>query len=334
MKKEKLNIAKIFKRFAVNRSHKDRLFQRVFADKRDLLDLYNAVNHTDYANPDELEITTLEDVIYMSMKNDISFIISSSLNLYEHQSTFNPNMPVRGLMYFARLYEGYIKKHGFDIYGSRLVRLPRPQFIIFYNGRSEYPDEMILKLSDAFVPKMSDVPVLECRATMLNINYGHNNALLNSCRRLHDYSYFIAKVNECIDSQHTVECAISEAIDHCIEKDILADILIKCKSEVTNMLLTEFDEKLYKKTVYNEGYEDGVNEGFERGHESGISEGFESGISEGFKRGINEAREQDIKNSIEMLRNLDLPDERIADLISESYSIEKADILKRMRDLP
>ena len=105
------------------------------------------------------------------------------------------------------------------------------------------------------------------------------------------------------------------------------------KSEVTNMLLTEFDEKLYKKTVYNEGYEDGVNEGFERGHESGISEGFESGISEGFKRGINEAREQGIKNSIEMLRNLDLPDERIADLISESYSIEKADILKRVRDL-
>ena len=335
MKKEKLNIAKIFRRFAVNRAHKDRLFQRVFADKRDLLDLYNAVNNTNYANPDELEITTLEDVIYMSMKNDMSFIISSTLNLYEHQSTFNPNMPVRGLMYFSRLYEAYIKRHSLDIYSSSLVKLPRPQFIIFYNGRNEYPDEMVLKLSDAFTPESADEPVLECRATMLNINYGHNNALLNSCRRLHDYSYFIAKVNEYINSQHTIECAISNAIDYCIENDILADILIKCKSEVTNMLLTEFDEKLYKKTVYREGYEDGVNEGFERGHKSGISEGFErghkSGISEGFERGISEAREQDIKNSIAMLRRLGLPDEEIASLIAESYAISRENVINEIK---
>ena len=326
MKKEKLNIAKIFRRLAVNRAHKDRLFQRVFADKKDLLDLYNAINHTDYANPDELEITTLEDVIYMSMKNDMSFIISSTLNLYEHQSTFNPNMPVRGLMYFARLYEGYIKQHDLDIYASRLVNLPRPQFIIFYNGRNEYPDEMVLKLSDAFVPEASGEPILECRATMLNINYGHNNTLLNSCRRLHDYSYFIAKVNEYIDSQHTVEYAISKAIDHCIENDILADILIKCKSEVTSMLLTEFDEKLYKKTVYREGFEDGVNEGFERGHKSGISEGFERG----HKNGISEAREQDIKSSIEMLRHLGLPDEKIVSLIAENYAVSAEDVINKI----
>ncbi len=318
MKKEKLNIAKIFRRFAVNRAHKDRLFQRVFADKRDLLDLYNAVNRTNYTNPDELEITTLEDVIYMSMKNDMSFIISSTLNLYEHQSTFNPNMPVRGLMYFSRLYEAYIKRHSLDIYSSSLVKLPRPQFIIFYNGRNEYPDEMVLKLSDAFTLESADEPVLECRATMLNINYGHNNALLNSCRRLHDYSYFIAKVNEYINSQHTIECAISKAIDYCIENDILADILIKCKSEVTNMLLTEFDEKLYKKTVYREGYEDGVNEGFE------------NGISEGFERGISEAREQDIKNSITMLRRLGLPDEKIVSLIAENYAIPEENVIKEI----
>lgn len=110
MKQTKLNISRIFSRFRTNRKHKDRLFQRVFSDKRDLLDLYNAVNHTAYSNPDELEITTLDDVIYLSMKNDLSFIISSTLNLYEHQSTFNPNMPVRGLLYFSRLYEAYIDK--------------------------------------------------------------------------------------------------------------------------------------------------------------------------------------------------------------------------------
>ena len=310
MKKEKLNIAKIFKRFVVYRNHKDRLFQRVFADKRDLLDLYNAINRTDYTNPDELEITTLEDVIYLSMKNDMSFIISSTLNLYEHQSTFNPNMPIRGLMYFARLYEAYIKKHGLNIYGGSPVKLPRPQFIIFYNGRNEYPDEMVLKLSDAFVPKTPDEAVLECRATMLNINYGHNSALLDSCRRLHDYSYFIAKVNEYINSGYTTEDAIGRAIDYCIENDILADILIKCKSEVTDMLLTEFDEKLYKKTIYREGYEDGVNKGFERG--------------------ISEAREQAIKNSIAMLKSMNVPDEKIVSLIAKNYAVPEEDVIKKI----
>ena len=325
MKTEKLNITKIFRRLPIARKHKDRLFQRVFADKRDLLDLYNAVNHTNYTNPDELEITTLEDVIYMSMKNDMSFIISSTLNLYEHQSTFNPNMPVRGLMYFSRLYEGYIKQHNLDIYGRSLVKLPTPQFIIFYNGRDEYPDEMILRLSDAFTPKLSAEPVLECRATMLNINYGHNNTLLNSCRRLHDYSYFIAKVNEYIDSKYTMQDAIGKAIDDCIKDDILADILVKCKSEVTNMLLTEFDEKLHKKTVYNEGYEDG--------HKSGVSEGFERGHKRGINEGFNKARENDIKHSIDMLRSMGISDDRIICLIAENYNISKEYIIQKMSTL-
>ncbi len=349
MKTEKLNITKIFKRLPIVKKHKDRLFQRVFADKRDLLDLYNAINHTNYTNPDNLEITTLEDVIYMSMKNDMSFIISSTLNLYEHQSTFNPNMPVRGLMYFSRLYEGYIKQHDLDIYGRSLVKLPTPQFIIFYNGRDEYPDEMILRLSDAFTPKLSVEPVLECRATMLNINYGHNNTLLNSCKRLHDYSYFIARINKYIDNKCTMQDAIGRAIDDCIKDDILADILVKCKSEVTNMLLTEFDEKLHKKTVYNEGYEDGhksgVSEGFERGHKRGISEGFERGhkygVNEGFERGhkcgvsegFDKAREDYIIHSIDMLRSMGISDDRIVCLIAENYNISEEYIMQKMSTL-
>ena len=353
MKQNKLNIVRILKRFAVNRKHKDRLFQRVFADKKDLLDLYNAINGTNYADPDELEITTLEDVIYMSMKNDMSFIISSTLNLYEHQSTFNPNMPVRGLLYFARLYETYIKQHGLNIYGHKLIKLPRPQFIIFYNGRDEYPDEMVLKLSDAFVPMSSarEDAALECRATMLNINYGHNRTLLNTCRRLHDYSYFIAKVNEYADSGLTMEEAVDNAVDLCIKENILADILIKCRSEVSSMLLTEFDEKLYKKSVYKEGYEDGVSEGYERGvdeghrrgvsegyergvddgHRRGVSEGYGRGMDEGHKRGADEAREQDLMNSISMLRSIGISDDRIVSLIAKNYSIQKEEILNILK---
>ena len=218
------------------------------------MDLYNAINQTSYTNPDELEITTLEDAIYLSMKNDLSFVISATLNLYEQQSTFNSNMPIRGLMYFARLYESYIKENNLDIYGRTLIKLPSPQYIIFYNGREKQPDELVLKLSDAFEENDNSKYALECRARMLNINMEHNQRLLRSCKRLYDYSYFIAEVNKNIDDGLVLTQAIRKAMDACIEQDILKDILLKSKSEVFHMLLTEYDEKKHLKNTYDEGY--------------------------------------------------------------------------------
>ena len=138
----------------------------------------------------------------MSMKNDKSFIISSTLNLYEHQSTVNPNMPIRGFMYFARLYEAYISMHKLNIHGRKAVKLPTPHYIVFYNGREEIEDKSVIKLSDAFTVDRDaeDFPVLECVATVLNINYGHNERTLNACKRLGDYSYFIHAVYEGLDN--------------------------------------------------------------------------------------------------------------------------------------
>lgn len=256
MKLKKWKISRFRRRIRIRRQYKDRLFQKVFEDKKDLLELYNAVNGTSYTNTEELEITTLDDVIYLSMKNDLSFIISSTLNLSEHQSTYNPNIPVRGLIYFARLYEAYIKKKDYDIYGHKLVKLPTPQFIVFYNGREKQPDELILRLSDAFEPKLLSEPGLECKARMLNINYGHNEKILNSCKRLHDYSYFMKEVNMRLDKGMELDEAIASAIDDCIEKNVLADILLKCKSEVFYMLLTEYDEKNHWRHVKEEGREE------------------------------------------------------------------------------
>ena len=92
----------------INRQYKDRLFKRIFRDKKDLLELYNAMNDTNYSNPEEIEVNTLEGVVYMGMKNDVSFLFTEVLNLYEHQSTFNPNLPLRGLLYFAKLYQKII----------------------------------------------------------------------------------------------------------------------------------------------------------------------------------------------------------------------------------
>ena len=255
------NISRI-KGIFVRRKYKDFLFQRVFREKEDLLDLYNALNGTAYDNPMDLEITTLEDAIYMSMKNDKSFIVSSTLNLYEHQSTVNPNMPIRGFMYFARLYEGYIASNKLDVHGRKKVLLPTPHYIVFYNGREEIPDKTTMKLSDVFTADRDaeDFPVLECIATVLNINYGHNERTLNACKRLGDYSKFIHKVNEGLDKGLSKRDAIDEAMTYCIEHDVLADILLKQRSEVMRSILTYYDEKLHMKTVRQEGYEDGYGD--------------------------------------------------------------------------
>lgn len=275
MTEKKLNKYRWWRGVYPNRKYKDRLFQRVFRDKKDLLDLYNAINHTSYDNPDDLEITTLEDVIYLSMKNDMSFVISSAMNLYEQQSTFNPNMPVRGFIYFARLYEAYINKHQLNVYGHKQVKLPKPQFVVFYNGQEEQPDELELKLSDAFMTAgeaektEKEMPVLECRARMLNINLGHNKQLLDSCNRLKEYSCFIAEVNNQLAQNENLADAINRAIDVSMEKGILMDVLTESRSEVLHMLLTEYDEKKQMKLTYAEGMEAGMEAGMEEGIDIG-----------------------------------------------------------------
>ena len=177
-----------------NRQYKDRLWRMIFNNKEDLLQLYNAINYTDYQNPDDLEVNTLEDVLYLSMKNDVSFLVGGTMNLYEHQSTFNPNMPLRGVFYFSRLYEGYVADNNLMIYHEKRVRLPKPKYIVFYNGTKNQPDSMELKLSDCFENTDNDAPCLECTATMLNINYGHNQELMKHCRRLKEYSNVSANV--------------------------------------------------------------------------------------------------------------------------------------------
>jgi len=139
------------------REYKDRLFKAIFGrnteeSKRWRLDLYNALNNTAYTDPDALTLTTIENVIYITMKNDISFLIGSQMNLYEQQSSFNPNMPLRGLMYFAQLYQMYLSSRRENLLSSRLVTIPAPCFIVFYNGDKKLPDVSCQRLSDAFEP--------------------------------------------------------------------------------------------------------------------------------------------------------------------------------------
>ena len=227
----------------INRNNKDRLFCYIFGreDHKDwTLSLYNAVNHTHYDDPEQLIIFTIENVVYMSMKDDVAFLIQDNLNLYEQQSTFNPNMPVRMLDYLTALYNKYFKANDFNRYGSRLVKIPAPRLVVFYNGTDDKDDEIILRLSDAFPDNSKDGDV-EVTVHMLNVNYGHNKALLDACMPLHDYSLFIAKTRE-YQATNTPEASVDLAIKALPDDSKIREFLESHRSEVTKMYLTEYDE--------------------------------------------------------------------------------------------
>lgn len=149
------------------------------------------------------------------------------------------------------------------IYHEKRVRLPKPKYIVFYNGTKNQPDSMELRLSDCFENTDNEAPCLECTATMLNINYGHNQELMKHCRRLEEYSIFVQCVREYIQSEPSVEDALEKAIDTCIHQDVLADFLKKHRAEVTNMILTTYDKDLYEKTLKEDAREEGRKEGME-----------------------------------------------------------------------
>ncbi|PWJ72393.1 hypothetical protein [Murimonas intestini] len=237
----------------INRTYKSRLFEMIFSSKKELLELYNAVNETSYENPEELEVNTLENAIYMSMRNDLSFIIDSRLALYEHQSTYNPNLPLRFLMYAANLYSNMTKDR--NLYGSRPVKLPAPRFVIFYNGLSEQPDRQIIKLSDVYEVQDKEIS-LELKAVMLNINRGHNERLMDKCKTLKDYSIYVDKVREYTKSM-TLEDAVEKAITECIEDDILAEFLRNNRTEAKNVSIFEYNEEKHMRQVKEEGREEG-----------------------------------------------------------------------------
>lgn len=246
----------------VNKKHKDSLFRLIFREKKELLSLYNALAGTDYKNPEDLTLSSAGDVIYIHMKNDISFILDDYLNLYEHQSTFNPNMPLRGLLYMAELYKPLVK--GPMLYSARKVWIPNPQYIVFYNGTKSMPDKTDLRLSDAFLHAQSGGDI-EVTAHMFNINYGQNKELMQKCKKLNEYSYFIATIRKYLAADQTLEDACRLAMDECIRKGILADILERERMLIMNSILTEFDDEAYAKMLHEEGYEDGMLAGREKG---------------------------------------------------------------------
>ena len=221
------------------RDFKSRMFAMIFSDKKELLKLYNAVANRNYEDPELLEINTLENAFYMSMKNDLSFIIDSRLSLYEHQSTYNPNMPLRFLLYLSELYSGMVA--GKNIYGRTRIPLPPPRFIVFYNGTEERPDREVMRLSDSYTIQGEEV-WLELRADVLNVNLGHNKELLNACQTLHDYAEYVHRMRKYAKTM-TIGDAVDRAIEECIQDGILKEFLEQNRAEAKAMSIFEYNQE-------------------------------------------------------------------------------------------
>ena len=241
----------------VNRKYKDTVFRMLFKDKENLLGLYNAVSGGTYTDAEELKIVTLESAVYMGMKNDLAFLIDMSLNLFEHQSTLNPNMPLRFLQYVAAEYEKLLVLE--NLYGEALIQIPTPHFVVFYNGTKPCKECQELRLSNAF-QKAEKNPQLELWVQVLNINEGFNEKLKEQCRMLREYMQYVNKIRH-YAKEMAVGKAVDLAMDECIKEGILKDFLLKNKAEVKKMSIFEYDEKAVRRALKKEAYANGKMEG-------------------------------------------------------------------------
>lgn len=248
-----------------NRQYKDTVFRMLFSEKENLLSLYNAVTGSHYQNAEALKIVTLENAIYMGMKNDLAFIMDMNLYLYEHQSTYNPNIPLRNLFYIADEYQRLVVQK--SLYSTVIQKIPTPRFIVFYNGTKKVDDYNEFRLSSAY-ENPTDNPDLELRVTMLNVNDGHNLELMEHCRTLKEYAKYVARVRKYVTQNIPLEEAVTRAVDECIEEGILVEFLMKNKAEVIKVSIYEYDKEFEEKKLRKAEYEAGVEAGIELGERS------------------------------------------------------------------
>ena len=262
-----------------NRQYKDTVFRMLFSEERNLLSLYNALNQTAYTDPDMLQIVTLKNALYMGIKNDLAFILQQNLFLYEHQSTLNPNMPLRDLFYISGEYEKLINRK--SLYSSVLQEIPTPRFVVLYNGTSAMGDSTEYRLSDAYKNPSKD-PDLELRVQVLNINEGHNTELMEKCRTLKEYAQFVACVRRHVQEENgDLDTAMEKAVEECIEKNILREFLEENKAEVIRMSIFEYNAEKEMKKLRRTEYEGGRQAGMRDGMRAGLTKGRAEGREEG-----------------------------------------------------
>ena len=283
----------------VNRTYRSTVFIMLFEEKENLLELYNAMSGKHYTDPELLEINTLENAIYMSIKNDVSFLMDGRLSLYEHQSTYSLNLPLRFLFYISNLYSGMTKDE--NLYGTRKAQIPTPEFVIFYNGEEERPERETLKLSDLYTFREKDKEQgkgdgktekadfkLELKAELLNICGDNNKPLKEACRTLREYAVFTDKMRKYTKTMD-IEAAAERTIEECIQEDILREFLTKHRAEVRTMSIFEYDQEKHmrqeREQAWEEGWEAGLAEGEAKWKAAGIAEGLAEGKAAGLAEG-------------------------------------------------
>ena len=305
-----------------NHQYKDTVFRMLFSEKENLLSLYNAVTGSHYQNAEALKIVTLENAIYMGMKNDLAFMLETNIYLYEHQSTINPNIPLRDLIYIGIEYQQFVNDK--SLYSSKLQKIPAPKFMVFYNGTDDVEDRMELKLSSAY-EHLAGEPDLELKVLMLNVNEGHNKDLMEQCQTLKEYAIYVARVRK-YASELNLNDAVERAITECIKEGILVEFLRKNRSEVKMVSILEYDkeweEKKLRKAEYEAGKEDGRNEGIEIGKNEGIeigkNEGIKIGKEIGKSKGIEIGREEAIAEMIHNMAKCGYSIDKIAEITGRS----------------
>ena len=259
----------------VNEKHKDTVFTFLFSNPALLRELYSAIEGITLPPDVPIDINTLSDVLFRRQRNDISFLVNNRLIvLIEHQSTVNDNMPLRFLMYIAKLYQEITCPE--DKFKRKLGKIPKPEFIVLYNGEDDYPDYEELRLSNAFIKTdiKIDMP-LELVVQVYNINKGRNQEILSKSKTLDSYSRFIGKIREYQkeykkehqwknlnedEKKKLLDKAFRSAIKYCIKNNILRDFLRKHGSEVLNMLYGEYDQEVEMRVVREEALEEGREE--------------------------------------------------------------------------
>ena len=274
-----------------NREYKSDVISMMLQIPEYALDVYNAMNDSAYTDPDMIQIMRLENGISLSIRNDASFFISNYLNLYEHQSTYSPNAPLRFLIYLTSLLKKMIGKR--DLYGRKRVQIATPHFAVFYNGTEKRAEKEVLKLSDAFI-NQTDTPEIELTVTVYNINPDNNTQLLAKSKVLSGYMIFVNRVREILEYQNKIaqnaseydeaayeedlEAAINEAIDYCIEHHIMETFFRKNRSEVTKSMVLDYTWERREELIRAEEYEDGKRDGYVEGEKRGRAEGEKLGV--------------------------------------------------------
>ena len=263
-----------------NKEYKSDVFSMLLQDKKRAMEIYNAINGTDYDDPELVEMTTLDDKSFsLTVRNDASFILDANLSLYEHQSTYCPNMPLRDLLYFASIIQKRIKAQKRDIYGGRILKIPVPHFVVFYNGKEDAPDQYD-RLSDAFEKETED-PEIELVCHVYNINSGKNTPLLSKCQTLREYMYFVDMVRKNNEISGNLEDAIEKAINQCMEENVLRDFLAQHREEVMHVMTLDYTFERRLEMQRAEAIEDGERIGKEIGKEEKLSEQIRKKIQKG-----------------------------------------------------